>query len=119
MIQAMHDKLAEEFSVPRMAAIACLGPRRFRQVFREYTGKTPKRFFDQLRLDYAADLLRLNGLSVAKTSEMLGYSSPFHFSRAFQIHFGTPPSQYRAHGARGAGGTAVPTSPDLFGSSKP
>ena len=68
---------------------------RFRQVFAALTGQAPKRFYDGLRLEYGRGLLRLGIHKVADVAERLGFSSPFHFSRAFKKHFGKPPSEFR------------------------
>ncbi len=95
IVDRMHEKLGDHWTVAAMAAEAHLCERRFRQVFQAVTGRSPKRFYDGLRLDRAHELLRLGILSVAEIAEELGFSSPFHFSKAFRRHFGTPPSRVR------------------------
>jgi len=93
-IDAMRENLARPLSAGELSAVAGLGPRRFREVFRQVTGASPKRYYDSLRLSLAAELLRMGGQGVAQVAERLGYSSPFHFSRAFKAHHGLPPSSY-------------------------
>jgi AraC-like DNA-binding protein len=41
-------------------------------------------------MDHAARLLSA-GQSVSAVSAVLGYSSPYNFSRAYKKHFGYPP----------------------------
>ena len=94
VVEAMRDHLARPLTADELAAIAGLGPRRFRQVFRQATGATPKRYYDSLRLSMAGELLRMGGHRIADVSDRLGYSSPFHFSRAFKAHHGLAPSAY-------------------------
>ncbi|MBD3244280.1 MAG: helix-turn-helix domain-containing protein [Chitinivibrionales bacterium] len=83
-------------TVAQIAAHVCLGERRFRQVFRAATGLSPKRYYDRLRLAYAAELLTGTTQSVAQIADQLGFSSAFHLSRAFAARFGVAPSRYRA-----------------------
>jgi AraC-like DNA-binding protein len=92
---ALMQNTPAGLTVTRMAEEAFLGERRFREVFRRATGTTPKRYYDTLRLEHAAQLLMATPLSVAQVADRLGFSSPYHFSRTFRLHFGRPPSTYR------------------------
>jgi AraC-like DNA-binding protein len=94
VIDRMHDDLTRPLAMAELAAAAHLSERRFRQVFAAHTGKPPKRFYDELRLAFGRDLLRQGTHSVAQVADELGYSSPFHFSKAFRAHFGAPPSAF-------------------------
>jgi len=78
-----------------MADIACLSARRFRQVFEQATGQSPKKYFDKLRLDTAAEMLLTTPYSIEQLTEKLGYSSQFHFSKAFKASFGKSPGSFR------------------------
>lgn len=49
----------------------------------------------QLKLSYAAELLKNTTLKIAEISEMSGYNSSDHFSRVFRQNFHVSPSQYR------------------------
>jgi transcriptional regulator GlxA family with amidase domain len=94
VIRLMRRNLQEPLSGEELAERISLGTRRFRQIFREATGRSPKQYYDSLRLTMAAELLRMGGVSVADIADRLGYSSAFHFSRAFKKHHGVPPSAY-------------------------
>jgi AraC-like DNA-binding protein len=78
-----------------LAAKGFLGGRRFRQVFKQVTGKPPKQYYDGLRLEHAGQLLLNTTLSVRQVADRLGYSSQFHFSRAFKKKFGVAPARWR------------------------
>jgi len=93
VIEKMHADLSGRVGLREWAEAAGLGERRFRQVFLQTTGKTPKRYYDDLRLGMAVEFLRM-GHSVSQTAGKLGFSSPFHFSSAFSRRFGAPPSRY-------------------------
>lgn len=94
VISEMHKRL-NGFSLRDMAKLAFLSERRFRQVFFELTGKSPKIYYDHIRLQMGEALLRQGICNVNEAASQLGFSSQFHFSRAFSRHFGYPPSQVR------------------------
>jgi AraC-like DNA-binding protein len=48
---------------------------------------------ERLRMQRAAGLLLEPGALVKNVARELGYSDPFHFSRAFKRHFGFAPTQ--------------------------
>ncbi len=93
VIDGMYARLAEGWPVGRMAAEAHLGERRFRQVFQAETGCCPKAFHERIRMNYAAELLRLGSYSVAEVAGQLGFSNPFNFSRTFRRVVGRSPSR--------------------------
>jgi AraC-like DNA-binding protein len=95
VVQLMHSRLNAPPGLPEMARAAGLSERRFRQVFAQLTGKSPKRFCEELRLRKAADHLRFQAGNVSEIADEFGYSSPFHFSKAFRNFFGVPPLLYR------------------------
>lgn len=94
VVALMHRDLTG-LSVEEMAKKACLSVRRFRQVFADVTGKPPKQFYDILRLETAANLLMRGKDSLEALALRFGFSSAFHFSRAFKKHVGLSPLQYR------------------------
>jgi len=94
VVQLMHSRLNTHLGLPEMARTAGLSERRFRQVFAQSTGKSPKRFHEELRLRKAADHLRFHSGNVSEIADEFGYSSPFHFSKAFRNFFGIPPLRY-------------------------
>lgn len=95
IIEEMSQRLGSAWTVASMAQTAGLSERRFRQVFPEITGAAPKRFYDRLRLQQAHELLQNGICNVGEAADQLGFSSPFHFSKAFRKEFGMPPSSFR------------------------
>jgi len=93
IIEQMRDRLDRKWPVGEMAGKAGMSERLFRDVFERVTGQSPKRFHTNLRLATAAELLGLGIYNVSEIAERLGYSSPYHFSKAFRRRFGTPPSR--------------------------
>lgn len=95
-VMEMRRNLGDPPSIPALAARVGMSERAFRDAFQAVMDWTPKRYLDRLRLEKAAELLRQNRSSLAEIAEALGYSSPFHLSRAFRELFGVPPSTYAA-----------------------
>lgn len=65
------------------------------KLFSETMRISPGAYLFSKRMDHAVHCLTL-GKSVSEVSHILGYSSPYNFSRAFKRHFGYPPSHIGA-----------------------
>ena len=64
-----------------------------RRLFLRYTGKTPKEYYLDARLDLAHSLLKQDGQTVGNVADMLNFFDSFHFSKAFKRRFGLSPSE--------------------------
>jgi AraC-like DNA-binding protein len=94
-IDRMHETLEAPIGIAELAVGASMSERLFRDEFRIATGQAPKRFYEQLRLGLAHELLQLGIYTVSQVAARLGYSSPFHFSRTFKQRYGVAPSVIR------------------------
>ncbi|MBN1556008.1 MAG: helix-turn-helix transcriptional regulator [Phycisphaerae bacterium] len=94
-IERMREDFARPINVSQLARQAGMSERWFRRIFRDVTGQSPKAYYDALRLDAAAELLQMGQNNLAQIAERLGFSSPFHLSRAFKARHGLSPSAYR------------------------
>ena len=95
VIMRMKTNGREPLRLAEMAASIGVCERRFRQIFKLVAGMAPKQYYAIVRAEMAEDLLRRTSLSVAEIADQLGYSSPYHFSRAFAQARGIPPSGIR------------------------
>lgn len=68
----------------------------FRRLFAERYGVPPHKFLVELRIGRARLLLSEGRLKVSAISELCGFSSPYHFCRAFRAHTGLTPTEYMA-----------------------
>lgn len=64
------------------------------RLFRRFSGQTTSRFLMQVRLREAARRLRESNCLVKQVAADLGFSDPFHFSRAFKREYKVPPDQF-------------------------
>ena len=66
----------------------------FRKLFSQHYGITPRQYILNARIQQAKQLLTTNRYSITKLAEVCGFSSVYHFCRAFKQHTGTTPTQY-------------------------
>jgi AraC family cel operon transcriptional repressor len=63
--------------------------------FQSYLEMTPSDFINQLRLDYAGDLLLQTDHSPARIAHDAGFGSVSHFYHLFKARWGCSPNEYR------------------------
>ena len=86
--------LAESLTVETLAAQVCLSPSAFSRAFREATGRSPRQYVKQSRLERARHLLDEERSAVGEVSRSVGYTSVSHFIKEFRARFGTTPGDY-------------------------
>lgn len=64
-------------------------------IFKEYSGKSPMKYFSDLKIFEAKKLLRDDELTVSEISEKLNFSCIHSFSRAFKKSTGFSPMDYK------------------------
>jgi AraC family transcriptional regulator len=91
-IQAHLDSTLE---LGELAGVACFSPYHFHRVFRALTGEPVQEYVRRLRLERAANQLRLQNSPVTEVAFSAGYESHEAFTRAFHTMFNMSPSQFR------------------------
>lgn len=97
-IQFMEDHLEDVAPMPAIAAHAGIGQRRLERLFRRFIGRTPARYYSDIRLDRARGLATQTDLPLREIALACGFASPEHFSRAYRKRFGAPPQTDRQAG---------------------
>jgi transcriptional regulator GlxA family with amidase domain len=72
----------EDWSLPRMAAVACTSPRHLTRLFLQHAGIAPLTYLRSLRLDLAEAALRA-GHNVGQAADLAGFSSDTQLRRAW------------------------------------
>ncbi|WP_225785056.1 GlxA family transcriptional regulator [Xenophilus sp. Marseille-Q4582] len=85
---AVSAQPQEDWTVPRMAAVACTSPRHLARLFAEHTGVAPLAYLRRLRLA-TAQMALAAGASVGHAAAQAGFSSDTQLRRAWR-HFGLP-----------------------------
>ncbi len=94
-VDRLGDDLTAALDLRDLAAETGLTYDTFRRRFTAEVGQSPSAFRMARRLQTAATLLRLTGMTHREIARTLGFADEFHFSRRFRTHFGVPPRDYR------------------------
>ncbi|MDR1282827.1 MAG: helix-turn-helix transcriptional regulator [Opitutaceae bacterium] len=93
-----RQPLNEGFPDERLRRCVGVGKSQLNELFNRALGKTPRRYFDERRLEEARSLLRHTRRSVKQVAFALGFRHESHFSLWFRRHEGKPPSAWREDG---------------------
>ncbi len=85
----------QEVDLVALAAGLGLSYSRFRSLFREHTGSSPRSYQIDICINRAKELLRGSERNINEIAEMLGFSSVYYFSRLFRQRTGQTPSAFR------------------------
>ncbi len=99
VIQMMEHNLEEPISPSVLAEEVGMSTRQLERLFRRYLNRSPKRYYMELRLQKARNLLMQTDMSVINVALACGFASPSHFSKCYRSHYSTTP--YRERGAQG------------------
>lgn len=92
LLSILHSDLQKNWSVAEMALKMQCSEQYLRRLFLRYTGKTPKEYYLDARLDLAHSLLKQEGQTVGNVADMLNFFDAYHFSKAFKRRFNVSPS---------------------------
>ena len=96
IIQTMEQNTEEPISPSELAKNVNMSTRQLERLFRRYLNRSPKRYYMELRLEKARNLLLQTDMSVINVALACGFTSPSHFSKCYRNHFQRTP--YRERG---------------------
>ena len=91
----MEDSPEADWTVSNLARAVGMSRSAFALAFASETGDSPMKRLAEIRLDHAAQLLRVNAGSIAEIARQAGYRSEAGLFRAFKQRFGAAPGAYR------------------------
>ncbi|KAA0566651.1 helix-turn-helix transcriptional regulator [Bacillus sp. CH30_1T] len=94
-IEYIHHHYKESLSLDTLAAIEHYHPVYYSAWFKRKTGKSPKMYITELRLQEAKQLLMTTSWSMSAISEEIGFENSSSFTRWFVKWEGTTPQTYR------------------------
>ncbi|MBA85012.1 MAG: AraC family transcriptional regulator [Rhodobacteraceae bacterium] len=100
VIQKMEANIEDPISPAVLASQVGMSTRQLERLFRRYLNRSPKRYYMELRLQKARNLLMQTDMSVINVALACGFASPSHFSKCYRAHYDTTP--YRERGSHGA-----------------
>jgi AraC family transcriptional regulator, glycine betaine-responsive activator len=93
--QLMEDNIEKPLSLDEIASATGLSRRQIERLFKRHLNCVPKRYYLQLRLRRARELLLQTSMQIIDITTACGFQSPPHFSRCYRAQFGCPPSTER------------------------
>ncbi|MFZ5961739.1 GlxA family transcriptional regulator [Thalassococcus sp. BH17M4-6] len=97
VIHMMEAHVEEPISPSVLASEVGMSTRQLERLFRRYLNRSPKRYYMELRLQKARNLLMQTDMSVINVALACGFASPSHFSKCYRAHYDTTP--YRERGS--------------------
>jgi AraC family transcriptional regulator len=84
-------------SLAELSRVACLSKFHFLRSFKAFTGVTPARYLNQLRVERAQQILRRSPeIPLSEVASQVGFSEAAALSRAFRRLSGVRPGDYRS-----------------------
>lgn len=88
------SSLAKPCSITELKRVAGMNELKMRNLFKQVFGRGIYDYYQQIRMQEAARLLRNPNQSVSEVGAQLGYENLSHFSRIFDKYIGQKPKQY-------------------------
>jgi transcriptional regulator GlxA family with amidase domain len=108
--QLMEENIEKPLSLEKIAKATGLSRRQIERLFKRDLNCVPKRYYLEMRLRRARELLLQTAMPIMDITAACGFQSPPHFSKCYRTQFGYPPSAERKIAERAAGaGVASPT----------
>ena len=94
----MNENVCKEIDPEELAEKLNISYSWFRKTFKKYTGYSPAKYFQELKLRKAKQILKNTSYPVKEICFMIGYTSTEHFSNLFKKNTGLTPLEYRSFG---------------------
>jgi AraC family transcriptional regulator, glycine betaine-responsive activator len=93
--QLMEEHIEKPMSLDRIAKATGLSRRQIERLFKRHLNCVPKRYYLEMRLRRARELLLQTAMPIMDITTACGFQSPPHFSKCYRNQFGHPPSAER------------------------
>jgi transcriptional regulator GlxA family with amidase domain len=107
--QLMEQNIEKPMPLDEIASATELSRRQIERLFKRHLNCVPKRYYLQMRLRRARELLLQTSMPIIDITTACGFQSTPHFSRCYRAQFGYPPSAERQiRHSKPAAGTITP-----------
>ena len=96
--QLMEENIEKPLSLEQIAKSTGLSRRQIERLFKRDLNCVPKRYYLEMRLRRARELLLQTAMPIMDITTACGFQSPPHFSKCYRMQFGYPPSAERKIG---------------------
>jgi transcriptional regulator GlxA family with amidase domain len=104
----MEQHIEKPLSLEAIAKSSGLSRRQIERLFKRDLNCVPKRYYLQIRLRRARELLLQTAMPIMDITAACGFQSTPHFSKCYRNHFGHPPSAERKLSAAPAAAIPAP-----------
>lgn len=91
IIEIMEANIAEPISLAQIAQVTSISRRHIERLFRHHLGRSPARYYLEVRLERARRLLRHSNLPIIEVAVASGFLSASHFSKRYREYYKRPP----------------------------
>ena len=95
IIEAMEANIYEPLSMQELASRAGFSRRQMERIFAQHAGRSPAKFYLDLRLQRARHLLYQSDMSILDIAMSCGFVSASHFSKTYKEMYGKSPREER------------------------
>jgi AraC-like DNA-binding protein len=92
--QHLQAHLDEAPDIASLARRAHMSQPKLRKLFKQTFGKGVFEYYQSMRMQEAARLLKVTGLTVSEVGYRLGFTNLSHFSRVFEEYIGSKPKKF-------------------------
>ncbi len=100
-VSLMEANIEEPMALDELSQHIGLSRRQLERLFKKYLNCVPTRYYLQLRLERARQLLVQTSMPIVDTALACGFISAPHFSKCYRLIFGVPPREERRRAAAG------------------
>jgi transcriptional regulator GlxA family with amidase domain len=93
--QLMEEHIERPMSLDAIASAVGMSRRQIERLFKRHLNCVPKKYYLQMRLRRARELLLQTAMPIMDITTACGFQSPPHFSKCYRRQFGCPPSAER------------------------
>ena len=91
----MESNIEEPLATDDIAQLVGVSRRQLERLFKQHLDSLPSRYYTELRLNRARQLLQQSSQSILQVGLGCGFSSGGHFSSAYRARFGVTPREQR------------------------
>ncbi len=93
--EVVKRDFASDLSLDDVARRIATSRRQLQRIYAEVGNTTFRDQLTQIRMERAAEMLSANGGTVREVANRVGYKQAAQFAKAFRVHHGMSPSEYR------------------------
>lgn len=95
IVRLMEANIEEPLSLDELATLVGLSRRQLERLFQKYLHCSPHRYYLQIRLTRARQLIKQTNISIIEVAICCGFVSTPHFSKCYRKAFNIPPREER------------------------